>query len=386
MATRYELPINPDYVKSWTVIDAVREIFQNALDQQTTVEDNEMFWEIQPIKDDGSRTLIVANKRSKLDKSSMLLGSTTKANDDKTIGQFGEGYKLACLVLARQCCDVTIHNYGAKEVWTPKIIDSRRFNSKLLVIDVHKHRFTSVPDHDLTFVIEGLTNDEIIAIEDSNLHMFKPQEVIEDQFCQVLLDDRCKGRIYVNGLFVSTTKLRYGYNIRPQYIRLDRDRRMVPDFELHWLTSQVWMRLAAEHYDRFMELIRDKAEDVKFADSHKYGSTKAPVLDQMYESFKEEHGDTAVPVSSQHEVEAVKKEYPGLRPVVTSETHSALIRGSRTYERSMSTYKAAVTKPDTPFMIMLRFQGKYAHKLSGPGRAELNALVNASQKWRLEDD
>ena len=41
---KFELSISPDYVADWGVIEAVRELFQNALDQQTINKNNKMFF------------------------------------------------------------------------------------------------------------------------------------------------------------------------------------------------------------------------------------------------------------------------------------------------------------------------------------------------------
>jgi hypothetical protein len=42
--SKYELTISPDYAANWSITDAMRELFQNALDQQTVNENNKMFF------------------------------------------------------------------------------------------------------------------------------------------------------------------------------------------------------------------------------------------------------------------------------------------------------------------------------------------------------
>ena len=107
---KYELSLSPEYVSHWGIVEAVREIFQNAIDQAAVQEDNPMFfsYEKNEVKSAGwgmtyeqDGVLRIGNRDSILDAKSLLLGATTKRDDQKTIGQFGEGYKIATLVLLR---------------------------------------------------------------------------------------------------------------------------------------------------------------------------------------------------------------------------------------------------------------------------------------------
>ena len=70
---KMELSLASDYVPGWTIVDAVRELFQNAVDQEVQCPDNTASWEYS----DG--TLRICNKKSTLTTKSLLLGSTTKA-------------------------------------------------------------------------------------------------------------------------------------------------------------------------------------------------------------------------------------------------------------------------------------------------------------------
>ena len=80
MASKYELTISTNYVPDWTYIEAFRELFQNAIDNEITNPDNKMGFSFIPY-DEGSETgvgdVVISNKSSSLDASSLLLGSTT---------------------------------------------------------------------------------------------------------------------------------------------------------------------------------------------------------------------------------------------------------------------------------------------------------------------
>ncbi|MEV4708208.1 ATP-binding protein [Actinoplanes sp. NPDC049316] len=81
-------PISPEYVKSWTPVRALCELIANALDEDPGAH---VGWAdgVLTISDDGPG----------IPEEGLVLGYSTKT--DAQIGQFGEGKKLACLVLAR---------------------------------------------------------------------------------------------------------------------------------------------------------------------------------------------------------------------------------------------------------------------------------------------
>jgi hypothetical protein len=81
-------PISPDYVKSWTPVRALCELIANALDEDRHAT---VGWA------DG--VLSIADNGPGIPEEGLILGYSTKTNQQ--IGQFGEGKKLACLVLAR---------------------------------------------------------------------------------------------------------------------------------------------------------------------------------------------------------------------------------------------------------------------------------------------
>ena len=235
---KYELSLSTNYAQDWTVVDGVREIFQNALDQETMSPDNKMFHDY----DKHTQTLLVGNAQSILETGTLLLGASTKSEDNSTIGKFGEGYKIGILVLLRAGKNVIIYNYGKREVWMPRLVKSRRYNAEVLTFFVDKrHLWDVVPNNNLTVEILGITPDEYESIKDSNLHLqgIDPTTVVETSLGKVLLSStKYAGKIFVNGLFICMHEpYKYGYDFKPEHITLDRDRKFVSDFALQWLSS-----------------------------------------------------------------------------------------------------------------------------------------------------
>lgn len=325
--SKYELTISTGYAMSWTLADAVRELFQNAIDQEQVQSDNELFFEYTGDK------LLIGNKKSLLSISSLLLGETTKAVDDRTIGKFGEGYKIATLVLLRLGKTITFYNYGAKEVWRPRFVNSKRYGAKVLTFFVDKkHAWEKVPDNNLTIEIDNISAAEYEEVYTRTLRLHEGYTFIAAKKGNVLLDEQYAGKVFINGLYVCKhSKYTYGYDFKPAYIHIDRDRKLVSDFDLQWLSSELWADIDS-HDDTLVQLLKKDAPDVRYiSNTSNIFNTCDKAVDKRnlaYSAFFEEHGDKAVPVTSQYDAEQVPKSY---KPVIVAEAYKTLIIESDKY-------------------------------------------------------
>lgn len=82
---KYELSLSRNYVSSWGIEEAIRELLQNAKDSN-----GEDVIDI----DKSSGTITITNKNTSIPSSTLLLGNTSKRDDLDKIGQFGEGQEL----------------------------------------------------------------------------------------------------------------------------------------------------------------------------------------------------------------------------------------------------------------------------------------------------
>lgn len=321
---KFELTITPSYVPSWGIVEAIRELFQNALDQEKQHEDNTMGWSY----DAGAQRLSISNKSSVLEASSLLLGQTTKADDESTIGQFGEGYKIATLVLLRNNKQVTFYNYGKKEIWRPRFVNSRRYGTQILTFFVETLKiWDKVPDSNLTIVIDGITEDEYRQrIVPANLHMQTDYTVVdENSIGQVLDIPNTHGQVFVNGLFVCNFEpYQYSYNFNPGTIQLDRDRKMVSDFDLRWQASKMWS--FSDKTDIITTLLVAGKADVAYLKNVSTFSAKQYKLrEEAFNKFVSMYGDRAVPVCNQLEAAEVPK---GWTPIIVPESFQGMIKAS----------------------------------------------------------
>lgn len=363
---RFELSLSVDYVGSWGVVEAIRELFQNAIDQESTDPKNTMFFDYQ------DEELQIGNKTSSLEISSLLLGESTKRDDAKTIGQFGEGYKLAMLVLTRLGKEVTIYNYGAREIWHPKLIQSRRYNRRILVVDVEAQQFwKSVPNNNLTFRVSGITQEEMDTIEGYNLHLqtIDDEDCIDTKYGKILLLSGHKGMIFVNGLWVTNNSdLEFGYDIYSEYIRLDRDRRNVADIDLKWQTSKMWLQSEDE---RLPDLIKRSVPDLAYMQYNLSGSAfEGRLASTTYTEFQKEYGQNALPVTNQQDLESAKERYgDAVTPIVVSSAYSSILTKSEEYQKIIST-KPSVEEDNPLLQRMREFYDDIQDKLDADQREE----------------
>lgn len=358
--SKFELSISPDYVPDWTVIDAIRELFQNVIDHNS-----KWSWEYDTL----SETLEIHNG-AKLNTSTLLFGVTDKKKDIKAIGQFGEGYKLALLVLTRLKYPVTIYN-GPDQIWVPRIIKSKRYNSKLLVIDVTKIN-TGTPH--LVFRIEKVSQATMTELETKNLHVRPFMTVAETKYGNILSGEQ--GNVFVNGLFVThNDKFEYGYSIKPEYLTIGRDRNLIRDFDLSWITSQLWRE--SKQLPVIERLVNKQKADVEYLPNFLYGEND--ISEFMYANFVEAHGKKAIPVSTEEEAAAIRKSYVDLIPVIIPKRAKEII-----YSYTTSTRAKAKIRTDnrTPHQIVKAFAESIRPQLDTLNTLKLTDLLEISKTWR----
>lgn len=323
--SKFELSLSENYVRDWSIVESVREFFQNAIDQQSITEDNDMFFNYEEDKE----ILYIGNKSSILEAKSLLLGASTKSDNNKTIGNFGEGYKIATLVALREGKQIIFYNYGKKEIWKPRMVKSKRYNANILTFFTEKHVWKKTPNNYLTIEIQDITKEEYEKIVESNLHLQEVGNYKETSYGRILIDEEYKGKIYVNGLFVKQLKMDYGYDILPQHLKLDRDRKMVADFDIQWLTSQMWKEVSGSSNKEVIELAKNNSNDVIYTHEVEIEPEEAK---EEYKNFLKEHGHNAIPVSSNEEIKLIQAKYKNATPVFVNDTYKSVLEKSDNFK------------------------------------------------------
>lgn len=328
---RFELGMSLDYVMNWSVVDAVREVFQNALDEEIQNPENKWYFNY----DENSQTLKIGNKMSRLSTKSLLLGSSSKRNDASTIGQHGEGYKVATIVLLRCGCGMKVYNYNEKEIWTAKIIKSRRYGTEIGVFDVEKMGvFKSIPENSLIFEITNISKEVYDSIKMKNLWLQDDLgKTLDSKYGRVLLDERFAGKVFVKGLYVcDKEQLVYGYDLAPDLISLDRDRGLVDSFNLQYNLGK--LLLDVDDID-FIITAKDTWDGYYIRCFAYYETEKlSEVYNDALKNFIEKYGEDAYPCTSTEEFNRLSKR--GYNVAMVTENEHYYITHSEGYSSIVS--------------------------------------------------
>lgn len=200
-----ELSISPSYCSNWTTAMALREFIANAMDS------GDPDWSINI----GNHAVVIANK-GRIPISALLMGTSIKdLDEDESIGQFGEGFKVAIVVLLQQGCTIRLQN-GAYN-WDFHIAHSTTFEAQCLQVQIcdlpnpsdYVSCIISFPEHLRNEIAFGL---EALMPELTALYTLGDVAILEQQ------------GVYVKGLHVAKPNFQYGYDFQPSAITLNRDR------------------------------------------------------------------------------------------------------------------------------------------------------------------
>lgn len=371
---KYELSISADYVPEWGVTEAVREYFQNSIDEEARDSSNKMFFDY----DEATQVVRIGNKHSDLDIKTLLFGVTSKKDNQDMIGNHGEGYKIATVVLLRLGKTVVFQNYCRREVWRPRLVNSRKYGGvKVPTFFVEAVPvWENPPEHSLIIEIGGITPEEYEDIRESNLHLQENVDRKSTSYGDILSGEAFRGKIFVGGLYICHEgRLDIGLNFKPKVVRLERDRSMVNSFDVQWYAA----RMVEELKDA--ALTKQAVENYSGVYIHEYAISKA-VKDEIAEDFIEKHGAKAVPVADQEDMEKQKKR--GYKPVIVSQAKRDIILSSELYEDVRAEIQKERERAEPLYERFCKFAEKIEKKLTEDEVAELYEFLDELQEREEE--
>ena len=375
---RIELTLSTNYVSHWTVLDALRELYQNAIDVQNENDANTIISEKYAI-DNGAFVLKIGNKNVTLSTNTLLLGETSKADNNNMIGKFGEGYKLAILVLLRHGYNVSI--FTADEHWFCCIEHSKTFDTDVLVIYINKS--DTVDMVATVFEVQGISEQMYDAYVERNLYLQEDYKKIETEHCEVLLDECNINKVFVGGLFVCDypNASQHGYNFKPGVFKLGRDRQVIDGFSLNYNASRALIAAAAEDVEEMNKALNSLERDdmiyaSSFLDSY-HQLTKA-----AWKRFIEEYPDS-IPVSDNAERKELTNKYQSVKCILVDTRMYEILCKSKEYKTAL---KNLIDKParKNPLELLQSFYDEFKDEMSVEMQQKYveNLLVEAVD-WRI---
>lgn len=216
-------PIARNYVEKWTVLDAGREILANALDAsgqnaRISYEKGQFV-----IEDDGEG----------ISRKHFVIGNSNK--EDEQIGMFGEGLKLAALVMSREGREMVIETVGY--TYWPVLEQSEEFGTEVFSIRYEanaRKRGTAV-----RFKATKRETEKIkalfICFQEGKAPVYSTPEIELYE-----TGNGQKGEVYVNGLQTATINSIYSYNVKDRNLVASRDRNMVDEAKLNALLTSFY--------------------------------------------------------------------------------------------------------------------------------------------------
>jgi len=314
----YPLSLVSDYRSHWSVEDAIREILQNALDDPSSFEYGFP-----------GNSMVIRNIGVSLDPSSLLLGNTTKSNDSSSVGGFGEGFKIALLILCREGYKVTVRN--GSRLWVPKFKHSELFGCDMLHITE-----TPLEDNlDLTFIIEGISEEIRNTVIERCLYLQDDLgECIKTNMGRIFKDS--PGKLYVGGLFVTDTELKHSYDFHPQYLTLNTDRQSVCGWDLKTSTAKVWAKVNDPDY--VSKMVSESYPDVQHIE---YCSSTSDIKDGCFKLYEERYNNVPLATNTNEKDLMVSQGYKNVE-VIGNTLFTTLIKGSDQYKRLESGWSSEV--------------------------------------------
>ena len=375
--TCYELTLTTNYVANWTFNDAIRELIQNGIDQEVLDTSNKF----ELVYNEDEEKLLLISPISKLSINTLLLGRSSKADNEDTVGQFGEGYKIASLVLNREGKTFTIYNNNNNQLWTSRFKNSKKWRDKILAF----------------YVGDNITNESGLVVEVGNVSMEEYLDIkevwlnfngeferlknnnllVETTYGELILDEDYKGLTFVNGLSISCgSNFKYGYNFKSKYITLERDRKSCDSWNAESITSKMMNEAIISDRIDFEEietLVGSYSSDVYQSYNFKEG-----VKDRFIESFDIKNvpkikDNIVVPISSEEERKKVLA-YGGEPIFINSRVHDILKdeKDRRIELLSKREFKDELSLREK----FQRWYDIYSSELNNEAKEELAELIN----------
>lgn len=328
-----------DYLPDWGVSEALREIFQNFQDF------GEFEKKITPLTNDLKRLYLENNyKPNSLE--FLKIGCSGKRNDSSSVGEHGEGLKMALMVISREGYKVQVQ--AGNTLLDPTTYIDADLGECFGINKTYTSIF--VPFSVLCDIPVG----ELALYEDSQL---KPEDILHSSFNGQLLKNK-PGQVYVGGLYVCTEKnLRHGYNFNPEDVKLDRDRSVPRTWDVDY------------HAARILEAYREiTEEDLESRD----GSLIYQIPEKLQKKFKPrltKSGDVL---------------FETKKGTIANQNISKDLLRKPGIQKKIEKLKYNMTTKRVPRTILQEFYDKHKTSMNNASMIDFKVLIAKAKTWKVE--
>lgn len=243
-----EIPISPEYVQHWGLAEAGRELIANYLDSEETIADEVVGgdWAISDRIEVVGGDWVLSNRiEQRLPVSILVLGESSKTKDDDSVGQFGEGLKLAIVVLLRAGYAVTIRNDDVMWIFEFKESENWGNTEVLQVEEVQLDESTKT----FEILVEGAAEawDELhsYCLEyHLRREASEPVSFSNDE-ATIYFTQEADGAVFVGGVYIENeSKTRYTLDLRPSGLELNRERSSIQHETLYDVYKRLFIDMA----------------------------------------------------------------------------------------------------------------------------------------------
>lgn len=300
--------VKETYVPSWGTWEAIREAIQNGLDEDSRGHRLTVSY--------SNGWLRIHNEGADMKTDALLWGETDKRGNPELIGEHGDGLGTGLLAGVRAGYEIKITTQT--ETWVPFIAPAENFGGQR-VLQVRTRKLQR-KQPGVTVAIK-VPEEEWEKAQDLFLRFARLDRAVHvlevPDHGTIITDPEYAGRVYVKGIFVQhIPDLVFSYNL--PNARVDRDRRLVDEWDLKWTLASIYKYGVAIHPEKLRPIVYTMVrDDRKDTQGLRYDSSEE-IPKAVAAQWAEEHGDNAVPVNSIGDSEKVNT--LGHRGVVANDT------------------------------------------------------------------